>query len=523
MMQTLAALNSLDHIEDTEKLPAKNKKHKLLNLVKGYPILNLLGSLERGISGIVYDSRKAVKDCIFVAIPGLHHDGGSFIKDAVAKGASVVVTSIALDKLQTLGLAHNDITVLCVADCRHALACFSGEFYGRPSRELSLFGITGTNGKTTLTFILENIFQRKGLLTGVIGTVNYRYCGKQFPAPMTTPESPELSRMLAEMASEGAQYCFLEVSSHSLALKRVAGMNFTLGVFTNLSRDHLDFHGSMENYKNAKKSLFTEHRVGKRIINIDDPFGREIIADARGTTLTTAIDSPADVMAEDIFLSEQGSRFTLKTPFGTRKVQCLLLGRHNVYNLLSASASALIEGVSLENVVEGIETAASVPGRFEQVNCGQNFTVLVDYAHTDDALKNSIQAIKTFARKKIITVFGCGGDRDKGKRKEMGKVAMDMSDFVVVTSDNPRSEDPHRIIQDICEGFSHHAGAKERCAIVPDRQEAIEFALNQASENDVVLIAGKGHENYQIFKDKTIHFDDREIARDLLIKRLSRD
>ena len=503
-------------------MTAKRVRHKLLNIVKGYPLLNLLGSLERVIHDIVYDSRKASDGCIFVAIPGLHHDGGVFIKDAIAKGAAAVVTSIPLDRIQSLGIALSDITIICVADCRDALAYFSREFYGRPSRDLSLFGITGTNGKTTLTFILENIFQKKGHLTGVIGTINYRYCGKQFPAPMTTPESLELSRMLAEMAREGAQHCFLEVSSHSLALKRVAGMNFAVGVFTNLSRDHLDFHGTMENYKKAKKSLFTEHRVGKRIINIDDPFGREIVAETQGTTLTTGIDSPADIMAEDISLSEQGSRFTLKTPFGTQNVQCLLLGKHNVYNLLSASAAALIEGASLESVVAGIETVACVPGRFEQVHCGQNFTVLVDYSHTDDALKNAIEAIKTFARKKIITVFGCGGDRDRGKRKEMGRVAMDMSDFVVVTSDNPRSEDPHLIIQDICQGFSHHPGAQERCAIIPDRREAIAFAVNRASADDVVLIAGKGHESYQIFKDKTIHFDDRETARDILIQRLNR-
>ncbi|OGW14581.1 MAG: hypothetical protein A3K09_06695 [Nitrospinae bacterium RIFCSPLOWO2_12_FULL_47_7] len=296
-------------------------------------------------------------------------------------------------------------------------------------------------------------------------------------------------------------------------------MNFSVGVFTNLSRDHLDFHGDMENYKNAKMSLFREHSVSKGVINIDDPVGREIFSEFKTTALSTGVDSPADIMAEDLSLSEYSSLFTLKTPYGSHRVRCRLLGKHNVYNLLSASATALLQGVALENVVEGIETGANIPGRFEQVSCGQNFTVLIDYAHTDDALKNALGAIKTFAPSRVIVVFGCGGDRDKGKRKEMGRVAMALSDFAVITSDNPRSEDPNSIIQDICEGFTSHAG--ERCAVLPNRWEAIEFAITLAADGDVVLIAGKGHENYQILKDEIIHFDDREVALNILKKRLN--
>lgn len=512
--------SKLSTVKSIWKLAVK-KKHKLANLVKGYPMLNLLGSLEREISSIVYDSRKTEENCLFVAVPGHHHDGSRFIKEAIDKGASAIVTSVPLEQALNLNIGYGDVTLIFVEDCRKALAWLSREFYGRPSRDINLVGVTGTNGKTTLTYILENIYQRKGDLSGVIGTVNYRYCGKLFPAPMTTPESLELNRMLDEMAREGAKHCFLEVSSHSLALKRVFGMYFSVGIFTNLSRDHLDFHGDMENYKNAKKSLFREHSVNKRVINIDDPVGREIVTELSASFLTTGIDTPANVMAENLSLSENGSRFTLKTPFGSRDVRCQLLGKHNVYNLLSASAAALLQGVALENVVEGIEMVANIPGRFEQISCGQNFTVLIDYAHTDDALKNAIGAIKTFARNKVITVFGCGGDRDRGKRREMGKVAMDLSDFAVITSDNPRSEDPDSIIKDICEGLAHHGGLKERCAILPNRTEAIEFAMNLASNGDVVLIAGKGHETYQILKNETIHFDDREVARQALKKRLN--
>lgn len=516
-MNILDRRYQLPHVVRAVKLPTKNK-YNLASLVKSYPILNLLGSLEQDISAVVYDSRKAVKDCVFVAMPGLHLDGNRFIREALDKGASTIVTSLSMD--QTYDWNTGDITVIFVEDCRQALAWFSREFYNRPSRDICTTGITGTNGKTTLTYLLENIYQRKGELSGVIGTINYRYCGKLFPAPMTTPESLELNQMLSEMARAGAAHCFLEVSSHSLALKRVFGMNFEVAVFTNLSRDHMDFHGNMENYKNAKKSLFREYSIGKRVTNTDDPVGREIVAESRCTGLTTGIDFPADVMAEDYSLSKDGSRFVLKTPFGSQNVRCRLLGKHNIYNVLSASATALIQGVSLETIIEGIETVANIPGRFEQISCGQNFTVLVDYAHTDDALKNALSAIRSFARNRVITVFGCGGDRDRGKRKEMGRVAMELSDFSVITSDNPRSEDPQRIIQDICEGFTS-TSLKERCAILPNRREAIEFALNITSENDVVLIAGKGHENYQIFKSETIHFDDREIALNALKKRFN--
>ena len=293
---------------------AMKNKHSLANLVKAYPILNLLGSLERNISSIAYDSRKVEKDCLFVAIPGKHFDGSRFIVEAIYRGASAIVTSMPLSQILTLDLGSEDVTIICVEDCRKALASLSRDFYGSPSRALNLVGITGTNGKTTLTYILENIYQRKGELTGVIGTVNYRYCGKQFPASMTTPESLELSRLLAEMAQGGANHCFLEVSSHSLSLKRVFGMNFSVGVFTNLSRDHLDFHGDMENYKNAKMSLFREHSVSKGVINIDDPVGREIFSEFKTTALSTGVDSPADIMAEDLSLSEYSSLFTLKTP-----------------------------------------------------------------------------------------------------------------------------------------------------------------------------------------------------------------
>ncbi len=502
-----------------------NGTHKpsLEELFRGFPILNLLGSLRHEISEVVYDSRKAVKDCLFVAVPGLRHDGAGFVKGAVEKGARAFVASVPFHQIPGLSLGSDNLTAIYVENCRKALAWISRQFYGNPSRDLSVVGITGTNGKTTTTFILEKIFETLGQETGVIGSINYRYGGREYPAHMTTPEAPEINRMMGEMTRAGTQHCFLEVSSHSLSLDRVFGLNFAVAVFTNLTRDHLDFHGTMENYKNAKKRFFREFSVGKRVINVDDPVGREIIDEFPATTLTVGIDTPADVKAENCVLSSHGGRFTLKTPFGSAAIRSHLLGKHNVYNQLFAAAAALIQGAPLEGVAKGLESVERIPGRFEQVRCGQNFSVAVDYAHTDDALRNAINAARTFTHRRVIVVFGCGGDRDRGKRKEMGRAALELADFSVITSDNPRSEDPMRIIADICEGLPQGAQPGERYAVVPDRKEAIEFAVNLAREGDLALIAGKGHEDYQIFRDKTVHFDDREAAAEALRNRIKRD
>jgi len=345
------------------------------------------------------------------------------------------------------------------------MAWLAAEFYSHPSKNINLVGITGTNGKTTLSYILESIYRQRGGKCGVIGSINCRYNGKIFPSRITTPESVDINRMLGEMIRHEISDCFLEVSSHSLQLKRVRELRFAVGAITNFSRDHIDFHGTMENYKSAKKSFFTDCFVDKQVVNMDDSVGREIMRETSRETMATGIDMAADVMAENLRLSKDGIQFTLKTPFGSQEISSPLLGKHNIYNLLSASAVALLQGLSLDQVTRGIQSINNVPGRFETIQMGQDFTVAVDYAHTSDALENALRAAKSFDPENIIVVFGCGGDRDRGKRADMGRVAIAMSDFAVITNDNPRSENSNQIIEDIKKGNTTvgRAGRKLRC------------------------------------------------------------
>jgi UDP-N-acetylmuramoyl-L-alanyl-D-glutamate--2,6-diaminopimelate ligase len=465
---------------------------KLSGLIGGYPMADVTGTLERDISSIAYDSRKVEPEGLFIAMPGHHHDGGRFIGQAIEKKAGAFVTEMTQQQIAEAGFQNSGVTAIHVDDSRHVLAWVSDRFYGRPSDQLDLIGITGTNGKTTLTYLLERIFETAGHPCGVIGSINYRYGGTEYPAPMTTPEALEINRMLSEMAGQGVEKCCIEVSSHSLSLKRARELRFAVGVFTNLTRDHLDYHKTLDHYKDSKKILFRD----------------------------CGLDSPADVTAEDCVLSEGGIRFMLKTPVGGQSIQSPLLGRHNVYNLLSVSAVALAQGISLTHIGQGIQSLERVPGRFEKVQQGQDFVVAVDYAHTDDALANALKAARAISKNRVIVVFGCGGDRDPGKRKEMGRVALEMSDFAVITSDNPRTEDPKQIIRQVCEGIPENRKPKEHFAILPNRREAINFAINQAKTGDMVLIAGKGHEDYQILSTGKIHFDDREEAERALRERL---
>ncbi len=494
-------------------------KPKLADLVRGLSALNVLGTLDKDIASLAFDSRKAGSHSLFFAIPGFKQDGAKFIQDAIQRGATAFVTELSSDALRESGLVSNSVTALCVKDCREALAKVSAEYYQHPSRRLNLTGITGTNGKTTLTYLLESIHGARGETTGVIGTINCRYGNVTLPAGVTTPESLDLNRMLNAMTQENIAACFLEVSSHALFLKRVHGLHFKTGVFTNLSRDHLDFHGDMDTYKEAKKGLFRDNHVEQLVVNVDDPAGREFKQEAAMPVLTTGIDRTADVMAEQVELADTGTRFDLKTPSGSRGVRTKLLGKHNVRNLLSAAAAALAQGFSLDEIQHGLESLARVPGRFERIEGGQPFTVAVDYAHTDDALANALNAAKAFTRNRVIVVFGCGGDRDRGKRKTMGNVALELSDLAFITSDNPRTEDPMRILDDIVKGLPASAKENEDYRVVPDRREAIELAVNSAQAGDLVLIAGKGHEDYQILGTEKIHFDDREAAAQVLAKR----
>lgn len=492
---------------------------KLSQLIEGYPAFDAAGTLDRSISSIAYDSRKVEPGGLFVAMPGHHHDGSRFISQALEQRAAAFATELTRQQTAEAGWQGPDTTALHVDDARHVLAWVADRFYGHPSDQLDLIGITGTNGKTTLTYLLEQIFKTAGHSCGVIGSINYRYGGKEQPAPMTTPEALEINRMLAEMVREGIGKCCIEVSSHSLALKRARELRFAVGVFTNITRDHLDYHKTFDHYKNSKKILFRDCRIQKQVINIDDPVGREIVTESSLETLTTGLDLRGDVTAEDCVLSEDGIRFTLKTPSGTQAISSPLLGRHNVHNLLSASAVALTQGLSLEQIAEGVASLHRVPGRFEKVERGQDFIVAVDYAHTDDALDNALNAARTISGRRVIVVFGCGGDRDPGKRKEMGRVALKKADYTVITSDNPRTEDPGRIIQNILEGIPAGKREGKDYCVLPNRREAIDKAIQEAQTGDLVLIAGKGHEDYQILGKEKIHFDDREEAERALIER----
>jgi len=522
-METIERNNLITYSQTIPAIVNKQRISRLSQLIKGFPVLNVMGTLEKEISSIAFDSRKVEPKSLFVAIPGLKEDGSRFIEDAVQRGAIAFITELPMDHLSAMGLGSNGLTAVCVEDSRRALAKVSAQHYGHPSKSMNLVGITGTNGKTTLTYILETLYQTRGAKTGVIGTINYRYGSFQAPASVTTPESLDINRMLADMAESGVKDCFLEVSSHSIALSRVAELSFSLGIFTNLSRDHLDYHTDMEQYKNTKKKFFQDNVIKQQVINIDDPAGKEIVTETNRTTLTTGIDQIADIRAEDCVLSDTSSRFTLKTPSGSCEVHTRLLGRHNIYNLLSGAGAAHAQGFSLDEIQKGLEAISHVPGRFERVDRGQDFSVVVDYAHTHEALANALTAAKALTLKNVIVVFGCGGDRDRGKREEMGRVALELSDFAVITSDNPRSEDPERIIEDILKGVPASSKKSQDYIVLPDRGQAIEVAIDNARSGDLVLIAGKGHENYQILNSGTIHFDDKEIAINAIYQRMNRD
>jgi UDP-N-acetylmuramoyl-L-alanyl-D-glutamate--2,6-diaminopimelate ligase len=516
LMETLQS-NFIDEtLFDTKGVMSK----KLSTLLNNYPVEKVLGTLDRDISSLSYDSRKVREGGLFTAIPGIKVDGDKYIPDALSRKAHAFISQAPTEKFLGLRGENDDVTAINVKDARHAMAWLAAEFYSHPSKKMNLVGITGTNGKTTLSYILESIYRQKGNECGVIGTINCRYGGKIIPSNMTTPESIDINRMLSEMLKNDVSNCFLEVSSHSLDLKRVRELRFSIGVITNISRDHIDFHQDMDSYKISKKSFFKDCFMEKQVINIDDVVGKEIIEETTRETMTTGIETQADVMAKNCRLSRDGINFTLCTPNGDSEINSALVGLHNIYNLLSAAAVALLQGLTLDQIASGIQGIKNVPGRFETISMGQDFTVAVDYAHTSDALENVIQAAKSLNPSKIITVFGCGGDRDRGKRAEMGNIATSMSDFSVITNDNPRSEDSNQIIDDIKKGIPESIIEEENFTVIPDRRKAIQRAIEFASSGSLVLIAGKGHEDYQILNAGKIHFDDREVAREAIRERL---
>jgi UDP-N-acetylmuramoyl-L-alanyl-D-glutamate--2,6-diaminopimelate ligase len=459
------------------------------------------------VTDVTPDSRKAGSGSLFVAIRGLAADGNAFAEAARKKGA----VAVASEEPPKAGLPW-----LRVKDAREALALLSAAALGNPAAELELVGVTGTNGKTTTAALIDSVLRTAGRRVGLLGTVQYRIGDRLAEVSRTTPESSDLQRLFREMVDTGCTHAVLEVSSHSLSLKRVHGCAFRVAVFTNLTRDHLDFHGDMDAYFAAKRMLFEQmlRHDGCAVVNLDDDRGAALAKVTRGRVLSYALQNPADIRAEEIRLSLAGMSFEARTPVGDFEVRSPLLGRFNVQNMLAAVGAAIGLGIPKETIVKGLEALGGVPGRVERVDCGQDFTVVVDYAHTDDALKNLLETVRELGPRRVITVFGCGGDRDRTKRSLMGAVASRLSDVAIVTSDNPRSEPPEAILDEIQSGMGGTRAA-ERLAIV-DRREAIAKAVELARSGDAVVIAGKGHETYQVLRDRTVPFDDRQVARDAL-------
>ncbi|MDY0088287.1 MAG: UDP-N-acetylmuramoyl-L-alanyl-D-glutamate--2,6-diaminopimelate ligase [Coriobacteriia bacterium] len=478
---------------------------RLADLLHGLEATYDGGDSAINVSGIAYRSDHVRPGDAFFCIPGLVHDGHDFAADAISRGAVAVVAT-----RRPAGI--EGVPVVLVADTRKALARCAAVLYGDPSRDMAVVGITGTNGKTTTTYLLENIARASGRKTGLIGTVETRIGTDRLVSDRTTPESADLQALLAEMRDSGVQTVAMEVSSHAVDLSRVEGVHFAVAAFTNLSQDHLDYHHTIEEYYSVKRRLFTELDVAERVVNIDSSYGAAIARDLE-SVLTVGRSDSADVRAVDEESSADGTRFALVTPIGAKRVELPLAAEYNVSNALVATGCALALGIDLTTIVEGLRSAPQVPGRLERIDCGQDFAVFVDYAHTPDSLAKAISAVRALTSGRVIAVFGCGGDRDSEKRPLMGEAAGEGAHHLILTSDNPRSEDPGRIITQIEDGVLKTGVSYE---VIVDRKAAIRAALEQSAAGDAVLIAGKGHEDYQIFADRTIHFDDREAAREVL-------
>ncbi|MGZ3595373.1 MAG: UDP-N-acetylmuramoyl-L-alanyl-D-glutamate--2,6-diaminopimelate ligase [Syntrophales bacterium] len=502
-------------------------------VIKDVDIIQIAGVLSGEVSAICYDSRNCEKDSLFVAVSGLKLDGHAYIKEAVDRGAKFVVHE--KDYSPPPG-----VTSVRVPNSRAILGVLGKNFYYDPSSRLCLVGVTGTNGKTTVTYLLEAILKAAGFSVGVVGTVNYRFNNREMPAPHTTPESYELQRILRFMVDQGVTHVVMEVSSHALDLRRVDECSFDMGIFTNLSQDHLDYHETLENYFQAKKRFFTEIiPAGKKnyayrmIINGDDPWGRRLVDEAGATFpfRTYCIENKCDVTAERYSFSLGGTRAEINAGGSHIAIFSPLIGKFNLHNILASVTAASSLGVHENSIRTGVESLRNVPGRLEKVSVPGEPEVFVDYAHTEDALQRVLQNLSPFKKGHIITVFGCGGDRDRGKRPLMGKAATAWSDLAILTSDNPRTEDPLSIIAEIEKGMTGNCARKllpgelkknkneKSYVVIPDRREAIETAVALAGNSDIVLIAGKGHEDYQIIGAKRIPFDDRQVAREALLNK----
>ncbi|MFP5352354.1 MAG: UDP-N-acetylmuramoyl-L-alanyl-D-glutamate--2,6-diaminopimelate ligase [Actinomycetota bacterium] len=479
----------------------------LLAEAAGDLLIEVSGDPSRPIQDVSYDSRSVGVGHLFFCVPGTTVDGHGFGEAAVEAGAA----ALCVERVLPL-----QVPQIVVSDVRRAMGRVAAAFFGSPADDLVVLGVTGTNGKTTTAFLVESILRADKRRTGLIGTIETRVGDRVKPGVRTTPESLDLQRLFAEMRTEGVDSVAMEVTSHALVLHRVEGVHFRSVGFTNLSQDHLDFHSDMKDYFAAKALLFEAERSERGAINSDDSYGRRLLASASVPCVSFGTTADATVRATDVTFSPAGTRFTIATSKGDVDVETTLIGAFNVSNCLAAAAMALQAGVGLDAIEEGLRGLKAVPGRFESIDRGQPFSVVVDYAHTPDSLDNVLRAARALTRdSRVICLFGCGGDRDRGKRPLMGAVAAKLADVVVVTSDNPRSEDPHAIIDQILEGVIAHL-PEGPDVVEADREEAIRAALGRARPGDVVVIAGKGHETGQQFADRTIPFDDREVARSVL-------
>ncbi|MCE5221445.1 MAG: UDP-N-acetylmuramoyl-L-alanyl-D-glutamate--2,6-diaminopimelate ligase [Clostridium sp.] len=479
----------------------------LKSILRGIDYKVIQGEVDVDINKINYDSRKVEKLDIFVCIKGYATDGHKYIDKAIENGAKVIVIQDSVE------IKDKNISVIKCADTRKALALMGSNYYDNPSSKMKIIGITGTNGKTTTAFMIKDILESNNKKVGLIGTIANYIGSEKIHTERTTPESLELQELFFEMVSKGVEYCVMEVSSHSLELDRVYGVEFEIGIFTNLTRDHLDFHKTFENYYKAKFKLFERSRI--KVINIDDNYGKQVISDLNdlkaGNVYSFSVKEHSDFKAFD---EEMGSR-DIRFKLNFEKNEQFILnipGEYNIYNALGAIVACFKLGIPVEAIKNGIEKVV-VPGRCERVANEYKlpYEIIIDYAHTPDGLDNILKTAKAFTKGKLISLFGCGGDRDKVKRPQMGKISIDLADITIITSDNPRSEEPMAIIKDIEVGLN-----KDKYIVIENRKEAIKKAINIANEGDVIVIAGKGHETYQILKNETIHFDEREVVKEIL-------
>ena len=476
---------------------------RLRELLEGMEVISQTISPDTEITHVCVDSRATQKGSLFVAVPGNRCDGGHYARQAVDRGAVCVVCQSELPP---------DLPWVKVRDARLALSQLACRWYGHPSRQLTMLGVTGTNGKTTVTYLLRHILQRTGMKTGLIGTVQNIVGEQTLPAQRTTPDALQIQQLLSAMTKNGCSHAVMEVSSHALDQHRAEGIDFAVGVFTNLTEDHLDYHGTMGCYCDAKAKLFQMSRMG--VCNADDPWTERLLAGASCPSVYYGIHNPAEVWAEDIFLHSRSVDFTVCTARTRTPVHLGVPGRFSVYNALGAIAACGELGIPPEECAAALATFPGVAGRMEVVPTpGKPYTLLIDYAHTPDALENVLKTVRGFAQNRVIAVFGCGGDREREKRPLMGHIAGKLADLTIITSDNPRTEEPMALIRDILPGI---AGAEDKYIVEPDRRGAIALAMGRAAAGDVIVLCGKGHETYQEIGDKTIPMDEREIVRSLL-------